>query len=47
MNGNLPRNDNNENKSRAKTFWKHVGFIGVALLLAIVTVFVLNLNVNV
>lgn len=33
-----------ENKSKAKAFWKHVGFIGLALVLAIVTVFVLNLN---
>ena len=45
MNNNLSRNDTNENKSKAKIFWKHVGFIGIALLLAVITVFVLNLNV--
>ena len=38
------KNNKNENKSTAKTFWKNVGFIGIALALAIVTVFVLNIN---
>ena len=36
---------NNDEKSKAKIFWKHVGFIGIALALAVVTVFVLYLNV--
>lgn len=40
------RNDSNENKGGAKNFWKHVGFIVLALSLAVLTVFVLNLNVN-
>ena len=31
-------------KNKAKVFWKNVGFVAVALVLAIVTVFVLNLN---
>lgn len=35
---------NNEDKSRAKVFWKHVGLIGIALALAVMTVFVLYLN---
>ncbi len=38
------KNNKNEVKSTAKTFWKNVGYIGLALALAIVTVFVLNLN---
>lgn len=33
-----------ENKSSAKSFWKHVGFIALALFMAAVTVVVLNLN---
>ena len=36
---------NDENKGRAKQFWKHVSFIGIALALAVITVFVLYLNV--
>lgn len=40
------RNDNNE-KSKAGVFWKHVGIIAIALGLALLTVFVLNLNVRV
>ena len=40
---NLKKNQNTtENKT--KTFWKNVGFIGIALALAIITLFVLNLN---
>ena len=39
---NQPNNDGDKNK--AKTFWKHVGFIAIALVLAVVTVIVLNLN---
>jgi hypothetical protein len=39
---NQPNNDNE--KSKAKVFWKHFGFVALALLLAVVTVFVLNLN---
>lgn len=39
-------NENNEQKSKAKGLWKHVGFFAIALVIAIVTVFVLNLNVN-
>ena len=35
---------NNEDRSKAKTFWKHVGIVGIALALAVVTVFVLYLN---
>ena len=37
-------NENNEVKSKAKKFWAHVGLFFVALTLAVVTVFVLNLN---
>ena len=43
-NSNLPHGGE-ENKSKARTFWKHVGFIGIGLALAIITVFVLHLNV--
>lgn len=39
---NQPNNDSEKNK--AKIFWKHVGLVAIALTLAIVTVFVLNLN---
>ena len=35
---------NNDEKSKAKLFWKQVSFIGIALALAVVTVFVLYLN---
>ena len=31
-------------KSKAKEFWKNVGFIALALVVAIVTVFVLNID---
>ena len=44
-NSNLPHGGE-ENKSRARSFWKHAGFVGIALVLAIVTVFVLHLNVG-
>jgi hypothetical protein len=40
------RNDNNEGKSKAGIFWKHVGLIALALGLAVLTVFVLNLNIR-
>ena len=44
MNNNFtPKNDNNE-KSKAKIFWKNVGYVALALGLAIITIFVLNLN---
>ncbi len=39
-------NGNNENKSKASTFWKNVGLIALAIGLAVITVFVLNLNFN-
>ncbi len=38
------RNENVETKSGAKTFWKNVGFIALALLVAVITVFVLNID---
>ena len=41
------RNENSEGKSKGGAFWKHVGLIAVALGLAILTVFVLNLNIKV
>jgi hypothetical protein len=31
-------------KNKAKIFWKHVGYIVLAIVLAALTVFVLNLN---
>lgn len=37
-------NDLQESKEKAKKIWKNVGLIGVALALAVVTVFVLSLN---
>ncbi len=40
---NAQNNAENE-KSKAKTVWKHIGFIALALLLAVVTVVVINLN---
>ena len=43
MNNKNVQNGNEENK--VKSFWKHASFIGIALALAIVTVFVLHLNV--
>ncbi len=33
-----------EGKSKAKTFWKHVGYLAIALCLALLTVLVINLN---
>ncbi|MBQ8427040.1 MAG: hypothetical protein IJX16_04705 [Clostridia bacterium] len=39
---NQPNNEGE--KSKAKIFWMHVGFVAMALVLAVVTVFVLNLN---
>ncbi len=39
---NQPNNDGEKNKT--KTIWKHIGLIALALVLAVVTVFVLNLN---
>lgn len=33
-----------EGKSKAKTFWKHVGYVVIALCLALLTVVVINLN---
>ena len=38
------QNDFQENKDKTKTVWKHIGLIGVSLVLAIVTVFFLSLN---
>ena len=40
---NIKKNQNTS-ESKAKTFWKNMGFIGIALALAIVTVFMLNFN---
>ena len=37
-------NNNVENKNRAKDFWKNVGFVALALVVAVITVFVLNIN---
>ncbi len=38
------KKNQNASESKAKSFWKNVGFIAIALVLAVVTVFVLNLN---
>ncbi len=38
--------ENNENKGKSKGFWKRVGYAFLAILLAALTVFVLNLNIN-
>ena len=38
------KNEANETKSKAKIFWKNVGFIALALFVSIITVLVLNLN---
>lgn len=38
------RNDSVDTKSSAKVFWKNVGFIALALMVAIITVFVLNID---
>ena len=35
---------NEEGKGKAKAFWKHVGFVVLALGLSVLTVLVLNLN---
>ncbi len=40
----INRNQTNEAKGKAKAFWKNVGFIVMALFVAVITVFVLNLN---
>lgn len=39
-------NENNEVKGKAGGFWKSVGFAVIAIALAVVTVFVLNLNIR-
>jgi hypothetical protein len=39
---NQPNNDGDKNK--VKSVWKNVGLIAIAIVLAVVTVFVLNLN---
>ena len=36
--------ESQDGKSRTKNFWKNVGFIAIALVLAIITVVVLNFN---
>lgn len=36
--------NNESSTNKTKTIWKHVGLIALALVLAVVTVFVLNLN---
>lgn len=41
---NNANNTNNKSEGKAKTFWKGVGIFFLALGLAVVTVFVLNLN---
>ncbi len=41
---NLNNPEYREGKSKAKTFWKHVGFVAIALVLAVLTVLVINLN---
>ncbi len=38
------KSDTPEVKSKAKTFWRNVGIIALALVLACLTVCVLNLN---
>ena len=38
------RNETNETKGKAKGFWKNIGFIFMALFIAVITVLVLNLN---
>lgn len=38
------RNETVDNKSKSKTFWKNVGFIALALMVAVITVFVLNID---
>lgn len=39
---NQPNNEGEKNK--AKIFWKNVFYVAIALTLAVVTVFILNLN---
>lgn len=36
--------ESQDGKNRAKNFWKNVGFIAIALVLATITVVVLNFN---
>lgn len=36
--------ENQDGKNKAKNFWKHVGFVAIALVLATLTVLVLNFN---
>ena len=43
-NRNINKNEMNETKSKSKAFWKNVGFVFMALFVAVITVFVLNLN---
>lgn len=44
MNNNLKNTpDTNDRKNKAKNFWKNVGLIGIALVLAVVTFFVISL----
>lgn len=38
------KNETNETKNKTKVFWKNVGFVALALFVAVITVFVLNLN---
>ena len=38
------KNETHDSKSKAKAFWKNIGFIAMALFVAVITVFVLNLN---
>ena len=44
QNRNINKNGANDTKGKSKGFWKNVGFIALALLVAVITVFVLNLN---
>ena len=38
------KNETNESKSKAKIFWKKLGIFVLALIVAVITVLVLNLN---
>ncbi len=38
------RNAKNETQSKAKIFWKNVGYVAIGLGLAVLTVFILNFN---
>ena len=33
-----------DGKSKTKIFWKHIGYVAIAVILAVVTVIVLNFN---